>query len=308
MNFSQLYSAYAAGRLTKADYIAQAFERHQGLFDYVDRLPETAISRIEITDEGVILTVRDFGFRLHIDRYDARIIPLEAFNFGTYECDETAMCRRLITPGATVLDIGANIGWSALHFATCAPATRVWCFEPIPGTRAHLERNLALNAIANVTVCPFGLADKSGELTFYCYKEGFGNSSLANVSGRDNVEEVICSVRCLDDVVREHGLAPTFLKVDVEGAELFVLRGGQQTLREHAPVVFAEMLRKWAATFGYHPNEIVELLDSLGYGAFTIDGVSLRPFARMDENTRETNFLFLHRERHAETIRELTAS
>jgi FkbM family methyltransferase len=305
LNLRELYTAYAAGHLTKADYIAQAFERHRSLFEYVDRLPETAISRIEICDDGVVLTARDTGFRLHIDRHDARIIPLEALNFGAYENDETAMCRRLVAPGALILDIGANIGWTALHFATCAPDTRVWCFEPIPGTRAHLERNLALNGIANVTVCPFGLADKAGELTFYCYKEGFGNASLANVSGRDSVEEVVCSVRRLDEVVLEHGLTPSFLKVDVEGAELFVLRGALQTLRRHTPVVFAEMLRKWAATFDYHPNEIIDLLDSLGYAAFTIDGAGLRPFARMDENTRETNFLFLHRERHTQTIQEL---
>jgi hypothetical protein len=60
-----------------------------------------------------------------------------------------------------------------------------------------------------------------------------------------------------------------------------------------------EMLRKWAAGFGYHPNDIIDLFAGLGYKCFDS---TLKPFGRMDEATTETNFFFLHPDTHAAHI------
>jgi hypothetical protein len=54
-----------------------------------------------------------------------------------------------------------------------------------------------------------------------------------------------------------------FIKCDVEGAELFVYQGAKATLMQQKPIVFTEMLRKWAAKFDYHPNDIIALFDEL---------------------------------------------
>ena len=103
----------------------------------------------------------------------------------------------------------------------------------------------------------------------------------------------------------KHGLNLDFIKCDVEGAELLVFQGGEDVLREQKPAIFTEMLRKWSAKFDYHPNQIIELFARLGYGCFTISSRKLRRFDRMDDATLETNFFFLHRERHAKRIKDL---
>jgi hypothetical protein len=100
-------------------------------------------------------------------------------------------------------------------------------------------------------------------------------------------------------VVAERGLHLDVLKADVEGAELFVLRGGLETIRRDRPAILAEMLRIHSAPFGYHPNEILDLLHPLGYQCFASTEQGWLPFSVMDEETVETNFLFLHEERHA---------
>lgn len=70
-------------------------------------------------------------------------------------------------------------------------------------------------------------------------------------------------------------------------------QGALKTLKQDQPVVFTEMLRKWAAKFNYHPNEVIALFTSLGYECFyaSIDG-TLLDFNEMTDETKETNFFF----------------
>lgn len=68
---------------------------------------------------------------------------------------------------------------------------------------------------------------------------------------------------------------------------------------------FTEMLRKWSAKFNYHPNKILDLCAPLGYQCYVINDGKLREFGRVDEETVETNYFFLHREKYIKLIRLL---
>ena len=59
-----------------------------------------------------------------------------------------------------------------------------------------------------------------------------------------------------------------------------------------------ELLRKWSKPFGYHPNDVIELLRRLGYDCYTFEGSGLARFNTMTEDTRQTNFFFAHPEKH----------
>ncbi|MFO0123965.1 MAG: FkbM family methyltransferase, partial [Inhella sp.] len=109
----------------------------------------------------------------------------------------------------------------------------------------------------------------------------------------------------LDDWARNTGAAPDYIKVDVEGAELLVLQGGQATLAQHRPKVFAELLRKWSAPFGYHPNDVLTLMAGLGYGCWAVGPHGNRRLLEVTDDTSETNYAFLHHEAHADTIAAL---
>jgi hypothetical protein len=84
------------------------------------------------------------------------------------------------------------------------------------------------------------------------------------------------------------------IKIDVEGAELLVLESGWGAISKFKPVIFAELLRKWSARFGYKPETLKKKIEDLGYSCFEIlpkNKISL--IQEIDELTISTNFLFI---------------
>lgn len=302
-SIKETLAKYTNGSIDKPTYIKCMYqEHHAALFNYADYLAQTNVKKIEIKDGCVIMTSRDRGIRIACAPGDFRIAPIETLNFFDYEKAESTMMENLVSDGDIFFDIGANIGWYSINIAASRRATKVYCFEPIPKTYKSLSVNLELNAVPNVMAHNFGFSNQAGEFPFYYYPEGSGNASSANVTDRVDVECVQCRVRTLDDYTTETGTHVDFIKCDVEGAELLVFQGGLKTIERDKPIVFSEILRKWSKKFNYNPNDIFRLFKDQGYQAFTVEGNYLTKFFEMDESTIETNFFFLHSEKHANLI------
>lgn len=297
-------SMYEQGAIDKPTFIKAMYEEHHAvLFDYAAYLPKTNVRKIEIEDSHVIMTSRDRGIRMACTPGDFRIAPIETLNFFDYEKHDAAMMENLVSDGDNFFDIGANIGWYSINIATSRRASKVFCFEPIPSTYGHLQYNLGLNPVSNVFAHNFGFSNHAGEFPFYYYAEGSVNASSVNVTARSDVQTVRCKIRTLDDYIAETGNRVDFIKCDVEGAELLVFQGGIKTISLNKPVVFSEILRKWSAKFNYNPNEIFDLFRQQGYRAFTVNQNDLSEFSGMNDSTIETNFFFLHSEKHVDLIR-----
>ncbi len=306
MNLKEIQAKFSANKISKPEYIDQMHEVHSLLFDYAEFIKSTDIAKIEITDNSVEMTSREAGIKIICDKDDKRIVPIEMLNFQYYEKKDSDMIFRLVTDGERILDIGANIGWYSINLAKRYPNCEIKAFEPIPKTYAYLEKNIGLNSVPNIKIYNHGFSNEAKELTFYYYPSGSGNASSAKLANVEGMQEIKCKVFPLDDFMEQHEFAVDFIKCDVEGAELFVFQGGEETLKKYKPIVFTEMLRKWAAKFNYHPNEIIELFTSIGYRCFAAKDGKLVEFFLMDEDTIETNFFFLHPEKQAEKISSLT--
>jgi len=298
--FQQLKAKFEAGGLAKTEFIIQMHERlHSTLFAYARQLDVTDIEKIEISAGKVIMTSRRDGIRIIVDSEDHRTAPIEILNFGEYEPEETQVIRRIAEKMNTMLDIGANIGWYSLVAAKTNPKSIIHSFEPIPTTYSRLIHNFALNSIDSLRCHNYGFSNEPGSFPFYFYPEGSGNASMQNLAGRKDVTIVDCELRTLDSVLDWLPSANTidFIKCDVEGNELFVLKGGLKLLSKYKPILLCELLRKWSASFGYHPNEAIDLLQSIGYKVYTAasDG-KLVQFSRITESTIHTNFFFVHPE------------
>lgn len=306
MSLMETRRHFEDGGLDKHEYIALMHRLHALLFEYPEFMASTDIGTIEITDQGVTMTTRDTGIVMRVDSRDERLVPIETLNFHRYEPTETDLVMRLVRPGATVYDIGANIGWYSLNLSRAlGESVTIHAFEPIRGTFDMLEQNLAANSATSVRAHNMGLSDRAGELVFYFYPEGSGNTSTANLSGRDDVVEVTCPVTTLDEFSASAGGCVDFIKCDVEGAELMVFSGGARTIERCRPIVFAELLRKWSMPFGYHPNDVLDFFGSLGYQCYVPCASGLRAFGRVDDDTVETNYFFLHPEQHARELESL---
>ena len=154
---------------------------------------------------------------------------------GCYEPYMQAAFTRHVRPGGVVYDIGAHAGFHSLFCALLAgPTGRVIAFEPNPGNLRSLTAQLELNPSLNVTVLPYAILDRNGDVRF----EAGGGSSEGHISeaGSFTVEG-----RCLDSLVEQGSVPPpSVIKIDVEGAEEQAITGALQVLRRYRPVVLCD--------------------------------------------------------------------
>src|SRR5437588_2385506 len=149
----------------------------------------------------------------------------------------------LLKAGDTVLDIGANIGlWAMRAAVIIGDNGRLHAFEPLPANITRLERNLALNSIENVMVHSIAVSDTAGEAVFYSPESR--SSGTGRLAPREGLRpELKVATATLDSLLVEGTIGtPGFIKMDVEGAELRVLRGAQRLLAsDNAPMIMFEL-------------------------------------------------------------------
>jgi FkbM family methyltransferase len=307
-SIQSLKDQFAAGKLCKPEFIQQALQVHRHLFDYVGIMQRTDVREIRIAEDGVRFRISEDDIWLYAPPNEGRVAPIEVMNFDCYEPEETRVMDLLSEGAAQILDVGANIGWYAARFAKLQPSSRVHAFEPLPISHTYLQRNIAINDIADrVSSYNYGLSDVSGSFNFFIAPAGGTNASLLNVAAAIDARTVVGLTLTLDQWCSNYQVQPDFIKCDVEGAELLVFRGGRQTLRDHRPVVFAELLRKWSKPFGYHPNDLLDYFNELGYECFAVGQSGVRHIDVVTDETPETNYAFLHRVKHTALARKLKA-
>lgn len=160
---------------------------------------------------------------------------------GTAEPHLQQIIKRYVGPGDVVYDIGANIGYVSLSLAKRVGATgQVIAFEPIPQNFEKLQQIVQINDLHNIRIYDLAASDKAGEAVIRIAD----NSSTASLVWHKNnasATTLVIKTAAIDDLAQSGELAPPkFVKIDVEGAEGFVIRGMQHTLARSKPVLFIE--------------------------------------------------------------------
>ena len=151
---------------------------------------------------------------------------------GSYEPEQTRLFAETIRPGATVLDVGANVGYYTLLSALLAgPSGAVWSFEPNPRNAGFLRRHAAINGLRQVRVEQAAVSDAEGTARF-----DFGTGSGTGHLASDGAIEV--RTLRLDDFCAANRIIPRVVKIDVEGAEAAVRDGFAATVEAARPVIF----------------------------------------------------------------------
>lgn len=298
----QLFDKFKKGSLAKSSYIQKMHDIHLLLWEYRDFIRDRNVGAIEISRDFVSFTTQG-GIKMVCDPDDKRAIPVEILNFCGHEAAQLKMMRNFLNPQSVILDIGANIGWYSLNLSKYVPSGKIIAFEPVPRTFWLLKKNIELNGVRNVQLRNTGLSDKKGEFEFYYNPKLTGATSLRNL-GTGRGRKVKCKVERLDDIAPILPPRIDFIKCDVEGAELFVIRGALNILKKTKPVLFLEMLRKWSAKFEYHPNDIIELLGTLDYSCYCAKSGRLTRISKITDKTEETNFYFLNNKKHARFLKK----
>jgi FkbM family methyltransferase len=189
---------------------------------------------------------------------------------GAYEPDVVDILHKYLRPGATFVDVGANIGYFTLIAAqTVGPQGTVHSFEPGPETAERCRQNVARNGLAdNVQLHQIALSNQLAQLAFYISSDS-GNSSLSG-EGLDVKERVTVQTRSGDDVLSDLTRLD-LLKMDVEGAELKALYGLRGTLERFRPPVILEVFDELLTHQGASAREVRSYMSELGYNETPLD-------------------------------------
>jgi FkbM family methyltransferase len=192
-----------------------------------------------------------------------------------FEPDMVKLFRAVTSSSDVILDIGANIGCTALLFGELSK--KVYAFEPSPTTFAFLEKNISRSGLKNVSPQNMGLGAESGEytLTFApSNRSGGFVSNQTQASAGHTVETIV--IRQMDEVLQSLNISRVdFIKIDVEGFEGHVLRGATQTLATYRPVVVLE-LNHWCLNAFQRISipDFFDLLRSIFPILLAVDGLS----------------------------------
>ncbi|MFA6533103.1 MAG: FkbM family methyltransferase [Patescibacteria group bacterium] len=302
--FIELFEKYNSKLITKEEYIDLAFKYHNTLYDYADYLPLTDIESIYISKKEVRMTTKKEKLILTYPRDDKRIAPFEVLNFKNFEGDFFNFYLQIIKKAKVIFDIGANIGWHDLCAAKLNKKLEVHSFEPVKESFEYLLKNIKINNLKNIIPNNFGLSNKKTAAIFYVNPHLSASASERMITDQ-NVKKVKVVLKKLDDYCLNKKIKRIdLIKCDVEGAELFVLQGGMDTLKKLKPILLIEMLRKWSVKYNYHPNDIIKLMKSFDYLCFTIYSGKIKQILKVTETTTATNFIFFHKIEHNKYINQ----
>lgn len=191
-----------------------------------------------------------------------------------WNAEEYAAFKSAVISGATVFDVGANLGAYTVLFAQwVGPRGRVFAFEPAPDTRSGLVRQVALNGVdMRVEVRPEAVAASSGVRSLHA--SGLrGDNRLASADAAPDGDCLPVPTTSIDEFCEGGGIDPDVLKIDVEGAELDVLRGARRTIarRGSSLMLFVELHPRIWGQSGVSRGDLEDELAAQGLTIERID-------------------------------------
>lgn len=213
---------------------------------------------------------RTFTFRGVIMKVDiAKQMGSAIYWRGAHDWAPIFVLEKYLNPGDTFIDVGANQGEYSLWAARKTGAKgKVVAFEPMQQLFNQLTENIQLNKQFQKTIKPvkLGLSDKKETVTLYASADSNEGTNTIYNSDKFNIETGKIQLDTLDKQVKELKISQVnFLKIDVEGAELQVLKGALDTLHQHRPILMLEVNKDACIAGGYQPEDILDILKPFNY-------------------------------------------
>lgn len=242
--------------------------------------------------KNIVLSKKKKIKQAHINDYEI-LVPVDEgigwliYYLKSFNKKETNFIRRIAKKDWICFDIGANVGYYSLLFASLCKKGETHSFEPLPLCYHLLSASILLNNFDNMRLNNFALSNHN-EVSKFSVSEKRESSSFIHteMSPLENIIQV--EVRRLDDYIRENDIERIdFMKIDVEGAEKLVLEGSLETLsrKELQPkILLIELYDPNFIHYNTSIDEIVTFLNSYGYEAFIIPKEHLIPFTKEQYN------------------------
>lgn len=187
---------------------------------------------------------------------------------GYWEKNSTKLVKKIVRKGDVVFDIGANIGYySCILSRLVGNKGHIYCFEPISKYVKRLKDNIKVNDLRNITVVKKVVSD-------ICVPQKLqvGPSSARTFCGLGeyNHTEVVESITLDKYITEENGIRRVdFVKIDVDGFEIEIISGAEDTLRKYKPIMLVEFCPEAQEKVGNTTGDLLKLLQSFGYSLYS---------------------------------------
>jgi len=181
---------------------------------------------------------------------------------------EELYLEHLVKLGSVVIDVGANVGTLSLPLALrVGEYGKVYSIEASPITFRYLRGNIALNKhIKNIYPLNYAIGEKEGFVHFSNISSDDMNRVVEADKGAHRVP-----MKTLDSIIEENNIHKVrLLKIDIEGYELFALKGAQKTL-DITDIIFFESWEKHYQAYGYSTGDVIKLLNIKGFEVYKLD-------------------------------------
>ena len=246
----------------------------------------TLNSSLRLKSSIKLLLQKILGFKTYLFMFS--ILTIQRLKYE----EEFHYFKEMIEDGGIVLDIGANIGTMTTLIAKKLRNSKIYAFEPIPENIKTLKCVIEHYKLNNVIVYEAALGEERGELKMVMpvidnvKMHGLSHVLEENTNDKMNLGNVYSvPVHKLDEIEEfRSGERITAIKIDVENFEYHVLKGGEQVLRKHKPIIYCEL---WDNEKKYNT---INYLNDLGYKAKIYENKELVDF----KDQAAINFFFIH--------------
>ncbi len=232
------------------------------------------------------------GYKFKIDKNNYG--DLEYFT-GESNSTLVNIINKYVSDGDYCLDIGAQKGYVSLHLiGRVGKKGKIYAFEPDPRSREFLNEVLHVNHITNCEIMPYALGDENSRHKFELTKTLGWSSIYPNELAKSDFEkEIEVEIRKLEDIISANEFEKIkFIKIDCEGSELFVLKGMEDLLCKHKPIMWIEINKPSLAISGTRPDDIFSFLSKYNYNIYLSDLV--RSGIRKEVSIKKVNDLNSH--------------
>ncbi|MGD0279294.1 MAG: FkbM family methyltransferase [Smithella sp.] len=224
-------------------------------------------------DSTVIINDYDGNLKMRLDR--AAYMGGTIYWMGSHHRRELAYLSSICRPDMTFVDVGANMGEFTLFMAKRLSKGSVIAFEPTKRMFEILQQNVKLNEFNNVKLFNIALGDRESKMPIYTSSENIEhevwNEGLFRLFPNENVNVLLEEIMVVpfDKIAKENNIQNVnIIKIDVEGAELYVLKGLEQVLKLFKPKLLIEISREAFANAGYTVTDISNYIKDYGYTTY----------------------------------------
>ena len=224
--------------------------------------------------------------------YIFSIFIIRTLRFNKREGDFCFFIKQIKEKGI-LLDVGANIGVMTYYMAKRFPDSLIYSFEPVPLNLQTLHKIIKRFKLNNVNVCDYALGNEEGEVEIvmpeleHVKMQGLSHIVHETIPEMNEGEKFKTKIKKLDnlDFLTDSDKKVVAIKLDVENFEYFVLKGGENLLKKHKPIVYSEL---WE---NENRNQCFELMENMGYKTKILIENQLVDFNPQKHKTQ--NFFFV---------------